>query len=101
MSPTQIGILVLAVVFLIGGISRIVEFSGIDLTKRQKAIFTSLHILGCVFFSVSMVIAALDTRQSYKTLMTALFFSALAIFFPVHIFVGLKRRIKIRDSQKP
>ena len=101
MSGTQIGILVLAVVFLIGGISRIVEFSGIGLTKRQKSIFIALHILGCLLFSVSMVIAALDTRQSYKAFMTSLFFSALLIFFPVHIYVGLKRRIKIRDSQKP
>jgi hypothetical protein len=94
------GMLVFSVLFLIGGITRIVEFSGLGLGRILRPILIAAHLVGCALFSSSMVVLAYDVTETRKTLVAILFFSGVGLLLPIHIFVGIKRRIKLRDADK-
>jgi hypothetical protein len=96
-----IAILVFSVIFLVVGLFRVVEFSGIGLGKNTRRVLIGLHVLGCFIFAAAMVFSALDFHGEYKTVKTAFFLGGIGLLFPIHIFLGLKRRIRLRDSQKP
>jgi hypothetical protein len=81
-----------AIVFLIVGILRTVELSDVEMTRSQRRFATIAHVLGCVLFSASIALLAVDTAQAEKKFVYAFFLFGLALLFPVHIFINLKRR---------
>ncbi len=92
----SIGILVFGVIFLAVGIHRIVEFSGLGFTRLEKSVLITFHVIGCVVAAAGFALLAFDIK---KTLMQSFFISAFVVLVPIHILVGIKRRIKILDSQ--
>ncbi len=94
---TPIAGMTFAIVFLIVGIMRVVEFSGLNLSKFQKCIFIPAHIIGCFLFSSVAALITVDTHGIYRSLMNSFFAAGIVILFPIHIFIGIKRRIKIKQ----
>jgi hypothetical protein len=93
---TLYGLLAFAVLFLIVGVVRIVEFKAAGISLFQRRFLIPLHIIGCLAFSGAIALLALEeTGQEHKTLMAILFTSGMVILFPLHIYVALKRRIQI------
>jgi hypothetical protein len=93
-------------VFLAGGISRVVELSNIGIKGRARRALMVAHVIGCVLFSAVFVVLGLDFRagmtgNEHSGLVGAFLAASLAILFPVHIYVGIKRRITIRDKSIP
>jgi len=90
-------LLVFAIVFFGVGVFRITEFEGIGLARRTRLSFCVAHIIGCILFSWAVGLLAIDPGKVHRTLMTVIFFSAIVILFPLHIYVGLRRKIRIQD----
>jgi len=84
-----------AVVFLISGLSRIVEFKAAGLTKNQCRVLIPFHILGSFSFAAALLLLAIDPNQLYKSLMTVCFFGGVLILFPIHIYVNIKRKMRL------
>ena len=95
----QVFMLVFALVFLVGGMMRIVEFNGLGLGRFLKPTLIAAHILGCLLFSSAIALAGIDIHQERPMYMRVFILSSLGILLPVHIFLGLKRRIALRDAQ--
>lgn len=89
--------LVLSLVFFGGGVSRIVEFTGVGLSGRIMSLFRIIHILGCLCFSSSMALMSVDVHEHHRGAIGALFFSSLVLLLPIHLFTGLKRRIRLKE----
>ena len=92
-----VAILVFALVFLVVGVSRISEFNGVGLGDTTRKIFIAAHILGCFLFSIALGLLGVDVARIHRTLMSVVFFSGVGLLFPIHIYVGLKRRIRLKD----
>jgi hypothetical protein len=88
---------VFAAVFFVVGLFRIVEFKAAGVSRFQQMILIPLHVLGCGLFSTAFILMANDPVQVHKKELSWLFFSGLFILCPMHIYVGIKR--KIRFSQ--
>lgn len=87
-----------SIIFFGVGLIRVVEFKAAGVpTRRQKPLMV-LHILGCVTFAATLILLAIDPGQEYKTWTTVLFFSSIGILFPVHIYVGICRKILISSQ---
>jgi hypothetical protein len=93
-----IALYVFAVLFFVVGVSRVVEFSNIGIKTGVKRVLVAAHVVGCALFCGVFVAFARETRPT--TLVGALLGASLAILFPVHIYVGIKRRITIRDQSE-
>lgn len=98
MNFTAIGLILFAVVFLGVGIWRIVEFSGLGIPEMKRMSLVSFHLMGCLFFSVALVIIALDHREAYRIHSTTLFVLSIIQLFPVHIYTAIKRRALQRGN---
>src|SRR4051812_34366126 len=70
-----------AVVFLVVGILRIVEFKGLGLPGPRQKILVALHILGCIMLSIMMVLLAIDIDKIQARLVAGLLVSALLLLF--------------------
>lgn len=88
-------VLAFAAVFMVTGIFRVVEFKAAGVSRRQRFFLIPIHILGCVAFSSALALLVLDPAGHYKSLLTACFFTGVLILFPMHIYVNIKRKIKI------
>jgi phosphate starvation-inducible membrane PsiE len=86
---------VFAAVFFVVGIFRVVEFKAAGISGFQRAFLIPLHIIGCGLFTACIVLLAIDPAQEHKKMMVWFFFSAILLLFPIHIYVGLKRRIRM------
>jgi hypothetical protein len=93
-------LLAMSAAFLVVGLSRIVEFEGLGLGKIVKPILIVTHIFGCFLFAAAMALFAIDVHKAHTQTIAWLLAPALIILLPVHIYLGLKRRIKIRDLTK-
>jgi hypothetical protein len=88
-----------SVVFCAVGIYRAVEFLGLGLRPLPRRLLIASHVLGCVLFSVALAWTGLDQRQLHKPEITRIFFTGLALLLPVQIYIGIKRRILLRDRK--
>jgi hypothetical protein len=89
------GTLAFAIVFMLTGIFRVVEFKAAGISSRTRKFLIPLHILGCIAFAGSLALLAIDSTQELKELTRACFFTGMLILFPLHIYVAIKRKIKI------
>lgn len=85
----------MAILFLTVGISRIVEFRGLGLPARRRQILTSLHITGCLFFALALVLFGIDADHSVTVLTTEAMGLALVILLPIHFYL-----FKIRKNHR-
>ena len=92
-----LAILVFAAVFFIVGVFRVVEFQGVGLGKITKPILIIFHLIGCALLTFALGLLDLDPYRIYRSAMTIIFFSAIGTLFPIHIYVAIKRRIRIKD----
>lgn len=90
-------ILAFAVVFLIVGIMRVVEFRDVGLSSATQRVLTVIHIAGCLLFASALAMFAIDIRQQHKMVMYGVFMGGLLTLFPIHIYVALRRRRKLRE----
>jgi len=90
----QIGGVLFAIAFLVGGIFRIVEFNDVTMTRGQRRFAIVAHVLGCILFSAAIALGSIDTHQDEKAFTMGFFIFSLAFLFPVQIYLNLKRRRK-------
>jgi len=88
----SVGGVAFAVLFFLGGVSRIVEFSGIGFTKLKVRLLSALHIIGCFFLSAALVTISTDRFKSEKGLSLSLLVAALILFAPGQVMIALIRR---------
>jgi uncharacterized membrane protein SirB2 len=81
-----------AIVFLVVGILRTVELSEVEMTRNQRRFAVLAHVIGTILFAAAIALVAIDTHQVEKSFTHAFFLFGLALLFPVHIYLGLKRR---------
>jgi hypothetical protein len=89
-------VIAFAAVFFVVGMFRIVEFKAAGVSIFQRRLLIPLHVVGTGLFSASMVLFAIDPLQQHKELLTWLFFSGILLLFPTHIYVGIKRNIRMK-----
>ena len=87
-------VLVFTIVFLIVGLLRYVEIGAADIFGTKKIVLIGLHFIGCFLFAGALALLAIDPDQKQIFWMRILFFGGMMILFPVHIYVGIKRKIK-------
>lgn len=92
-SMMKIALLAFAAVFMGVAVSRIVEFRVPNISVRQRMLLIPLHLIGSALFTGAIVLLAIDPAQERKALMRALFFGAVLTLCPLHIYLGLKRKI--------
>lgn len=95
---TGIAVLLFSLAFAVVGVLRWVEFNDFGFARVKKRILVTMHILGCLIFSLGFILLALDTNKEQNVLVGATFASAMLLLFPAHIYLGLLRRI--RNKQK-
>lgn len=89
-------VIAFALVFLVVGFLRIVEFGGLGIGQRKRRILVFTHIVGCVMAALALILLGLDTTRSHMDILGPLLGVALLLLFPVHIYLGLLRRIHLR-----
>jgi hypothetical protein len=95
---------VFAVLFFGVGCTRYVEFTNVGFKELTRKLLITAHFIGCFLFSAAMVLVATDQNvhdpdPERKKITYVVFASSLAILFPVHIYLGIKRRIRLIDAQ--
>jgi hypothetical protein len=91
--------LLFAATFLVVGIMRVVEFSGLGFRPMRRKILIALHIAGCIALSSAMALFGLDVARVHSVEIRYLMGSAFIFLMPIQIYVNLMRRIKIRDAE--
>jgi hypothetical protein len=86
-----------AVVFVCVGVIRVVEFGDLGLKTPVRIALVIAHLVGCLLFACAISLLGIDVKREHMTLMSYLLFPGLGILLPVHIYLGLKRRIKTRQ----
>lgn len=89
-------VLIFSVIFLIVGILRVVEFHGHGFSPRKLKMMMSAHVVGVILFSAAMALFGLDIYAVHLQITGAILFSSLAFLLPVHIYLGLLRRVRTR-----
>ena len=98
-SWTAVGVSVFAVIFLIVGLTRVVEVAALQIGSKTRIALMAVHVVGCFLFALALVLLGVDEHGLYHTILIACFSAGLALLFPLHIYVGLKRRISQRRQQ--
>ena len=93
-----VSILVFALVFLIVGLTRIVEFNGLGLSVIRRRIFMVLHVIGCLFFTSAFVLGAVNLHQDERKWMFGCFVAAMVFLAPGQFFAGLARKKLILEA---
>ena len=97
---TSLLLFLFALIFLLVGIQRVVEFQGLGFTRKRLRLLAAFHIVGCFLFSATIVDLALDMYQLFPIIKGALFGASIIILFPLHIYVALRRRILLKGEQR-
>jgi hypothetical protein len=92
--------IVFALAFFGVGVYRVVEFSGLGLNPTKRVVLTVGHVLGCLLFSSSIAVLGIDSKRELHQITGTLLFSGMLVLFPIHIYVGLKRRILLKKQQE-
>ena len=90
---TSIILLIFAVIFLIVGLYRNVEFRDSNLSKRAKIICYVIHTIGVINFTLAILLVGADLWQTHQSIILPYFFSAIFLLFPLHIYLAISKRI--------
>ena len=97
---TTIFLVLFGLVFLVVGISRVTEFAAFKFSRKKNRILIASHIFGCIVLTFAFILLALDANRTHNFLLAVLLFFSLGILLPIQIYLGLLRRIELRDAQK-
>jgi hypothetical protein len=97
---TSLAMLIFALVFLLVGASRWVEFQDFRFSKSRRSILIAMHLIGCLILSLSFALFAIDLNRGFSTFVMALLVSALFLLFPIHIYTGILRRKHLAQKSK-
>jgi hypothetical protein len=87
-----LAIFIFAIVFMVIGLLRIIEFKGIGLKPSTCRVLISLHVLGCLTFAVSLIVGLMSLFQDERKIMFGLFILAMTLLAPGQFMIGIKRR---------
>ena len=90
---TSIALLIFAVVFLVVGLYRNVEFKFSPLSHRVKLLCYVLYSIGVINFSFTILLLAADIHQTHQSEVLPFFLSSIIILFPLHIYLALAKRV--------
>jgi hypothetical protein len=93
-----IALLVVSLLFLAVGISRWVEFQDYGFSRIRKVVLIIMHLVGCVALAMAFAIQAVDLDRRFSAAGMGFLASALVLLFPIHIYLGLLRRVKSRPK---
>jgi heme/copper-type cytochrome/quinol oxidase subunit 3 len=96
----SVGGVAFAILFLVVGVMRVIEFSDLGLTKAKTLLLQVLHVMGCLLLSSALVTISTERAQNQRALSFSLLVSALILFVPGQVTIALIRRKQIRESQK-
>ncbi len=94
----SIALLVISLMFLLVGISRWVEFLDFPFSKLRRNVLIVIHLAGCVVLGLAFALEAVDLDKRFNAIGMGLLASALVLLFPAHIYIGLLRRIRTKNS---
>ncbi len=94
----SVALLLVSLMFLLVGASRWVEFLDFGFSPLRRRVLIAIHLVGCVVFGLAFAIEAIDLDKKYSNVGMGLLASALVLLFPIHIYTGLLRRIKLRKK---
>jgi uncharacterized membrane protein len=87
-----------AAVFLVVGIFRVVEFTDIGLKPATQYTLMAAHVVGCILFSMALALTEWQILPDQKKITSCLFFGGVLLLFPIHIYLGIKRKIRASSS---
>jgi len=91
---SSFGLILLALIFMIAGATRYVEFLDFGFSKLRRSLLIFAHIAGCMALGLAFSLQGLDLDKKFSELGMGLLASALVLLFPIHIYIGLLRRIR-------
>lgn len=94
-----VAILAFAVVFLVVGIFRVVEFQDKGFGALKRRTLVTIHLLGTVIACLAMALFALDINATHTHEIGFLVGAAFILLLPTHIYLALIRRIKLKARQ--
>lgn len=98
MTMLKISLIVFAALFFAVGLFRVVEFKAAGVSERVRRVLIPLHVLGTLLLSAAMLVFATDEQQLQQELLMGLFFGGVGILFPLHIYLAIKRKLKINRN---
>ena len=93
-------VIAFAFVFPVMGLARVVEFRPLIEAKAKRRVLISLHLVGCLLLTLAALLLGADIDKRHTSTIGAFFLSSLALLLPIQIYLGLLRRIRLRDSEK-
>ena len=97
---TAVGMVLFAVIFVGVGLVRIVEFNGYGFGRLFKTLLICLHICGCGLFAAALALFGLDSAMVYTSTTGILLGTGLLLLAPIHIYLGLLRRVHFKAAIK-
>lgn len=97
---TSVAVIAFAAIFLVAGVLRVVELRPLVPAPRARLALTALHLLGCLLFSSAALLFGLDIDRRHNELTAALLASSLVILMPLHIYLGLLRRLRLAERSE-
>jgi len=95
----SLAMLLVALMFLIVGSLRWVEILDFNFSKLRRTVLIIMHLLGCIVLALAFALEAVDIDKSYSAVGMGLLASALVLLFPIHIYLGLLRRLRTKKAQ--
>ena len=95
---STLALVVIALVFLVVGMARWVEFLDFGFSKMRRSILIVIHLVGCLVLAMAFAVQAVDLDKQFSNIGMGLLASALVLLFPIHIYLGLLRRIRTRAN---
>lgn len=90
--------LAVSLMFLIVGCMRWVEFLDFGFSKTRRTILIIMHLVGCVVLAMAFSLEAMDIDKRFNNVGMGLLASALVLLFPIHIYLGLLRRLRLKKT---
>jgi|GEM_PF-4977056 len=87
-----------SVVFLIVGVLRTTEIRSVGLQVKWVRVLLFFHVVGVLCFSWTLLVTSIDFHRHAVSAIQPFFGASIATLFPVHLFVNLRRRIRLRDQ---
>jgi hypothetical protein len=96
--PLTLALLAFAGIFLVVGFLRVVEIRVFHFSPWKERSLIAVHLLGVLFFSLALALLAANPQGAEREWMTRAFVSGFFLLFPLHIYLGLLRRVRTRQS---
>ena len=90
----SLAMLLISILFIVVGASRWVEFLDFNFSTLRRSVLIFIHLVGCVVLGLAFAIQAIDLDKKFSNIGMGLLASAFVLLFPIHIYIGLLRRVR-------